>query len=71
MFPNQKKYLSLPFNLLKSEIQAQETSLKKKKEGNVSNVPKSKKKYLSPPLTYSSRSPSPGDISKEKKERER
>jgi hypothetical protein len=41
--PKSKKYLSSPFNLLKSEVQVQETFLKKKKKGNVSNVPKSKK----------------------------
>jgi hypothetical protein len=77
MFPNQKKNLSPPFNLLKSEVQVQKTSLKKKKKGNVSNISKSKKnkrKFLSPPFTYSTpipvRSPSPGDVPKEKKERE-
>jgi hypothetical protein len=47
MFSNvsksKKKYLSSPFNLLKSEVQVQETFLKKKKKGNISNISKSKK----------------------------
>jgi hypothetical protein len=43
MFPNQKKMPLPTFNLLKSKIQVQKTSLKKKKKGNVSNIPKSKK----------------------------
>jgi hypothetical protein len=54
-FPNQKKIPLPTFNLFKSEVQVQEMSLKKKKKGNISNVPKSKKnkrKFLSPPFTY-------------------
>jgi hypothetical protein len=40
-FSNQKKIPLPTFNLLKSEVQVQETFLKKKRKGNVSNVPKS------------------------------
>jgi hypothetical protein len=73
---NSSPYPSLTQLQFQSEVQVQETSLKKKKKGNISNVPKSKKnkrKFLSPLFTYSTpipvRSPSPGDVFKEKKER--
>jgi hypothetical protein len=71
MFPNHKTIPLPTFNLLKSEVQVQETSLKKKKKGTLVTFPNQKKIPLPTLQLTQVRSPNPGDVSKEKKERER